>query len=252
MFQRVALSTRFRKNIMTGRASAASRATALQDWLFPGNCLLCAARAPAGQPLCAGCAAALPRITIACPRCAAPLAEASTAACGACQQHRLHFDAAQALFHYQPPVDRLIQNLKYHRQLSLARVLGNLLAKHLDANMTIRPDILVPVPLHPARLRERGYNQSLELARIVARRFDLPLTTHAVRRIRATPPQTTLTSSERRRNVRNAFHTASDFSGKRVAIIDDVMTSGHTANALAKCLRRAGAINVMVWVVARA
>jgi ComF family protein len=164
----------------------------------------------------------------------------------------LYFDAAQALFLYQPPVDRLIQNLKYHRQLSLARVLGNLLAKHLDANMTIRPDILVPVPLHPARLRERGYNQSLELARIVARRFDLPLTTHAVKRVRATPPQTTLTSSERRRNVRNAFHTVSNFSGKRVAIIDDVMTSGHTANALAKCLRRAGAINVMVWVVARA
>ena len=163
----------------------------------------------------------------------------------------MYFDAAQALFLYRPPVDRLIQNLKYHRQLSLARVLGNLLAKHLDANMTIRPDILVPVPLHPARLRERGYNQSLELARIVARRFDLPLTTHAVKRVRATPPQTTLTSSERRRNVRNAFHTASNFSGKRVAIIDDVMTSGHTANALAKCLRRAGAINVVVWVVAR-
>ena len=89
----------------------------------------------------------------------------------------------------------------------------------------------------PARLRERGYNQSLELARSVARRFDLPLTTHAVKRVRATTPQTTLTSSERRRNVRNAFHTASDFSGKRVAIVDDVMTSGHTVNALAKCLK---------------
>ncbi|MBI3571000.1 MAG: ComF family protein [Gammaproteobacteria bacterium] len=212
--------------------------------------MLCTARVPVGQPLCAGCAAALPRITIACPRCAAPLAETSTAACGACQQHRLHFDATQALFHYQPPVDRLIQNLKYHRQLSLARVLGNLLAEHLDTNTA--PDMLVPVPLHPARLRERGYNQSLELARVVARRFGLPLATHAVRRVRATPPQTTLTSSERRRNVRNVFHTTADFSGKRVAIVDDVMTSGHTVNALAKCLRRAGAINIVVWVVARA
>ncbi|MEK7191520.1 MAG: ComF family protein, partial [Pseudomonadota bacterium] len=149
-------------------------------------------------------------------------------------------------------VDRLIQNLKYHRQLSLARILGNLLAKHLDTNTAIRPDALVPVPLHPARLRERGYNQSLELARVVARRFDLPLTTHAVKRVRATPPQTMLTSNERRRNVRNAFHTTVDFSGKRIAIVDDVMTSGHTVNALAKCLRRAGATNVVVWVVARA
>lgn len=206
----------------------------IQDWLFPGNCLLCAARTPVGQPLCAGCAAALPRITAACPRCAAPLAEAGTAACGSCQQHRLYFDATQALFHYQSPVNHLIQNLKYHRQLSLARVLGSLLAEHLQASAVPRPDILVPVPLHRARLRERGYNQSLELARVVAQRFDLPLAIHAVSRVRATTPQTTLTSNERRRNV------------------DDVMTSGHTVNALARCLRRAGATNVVVWVAARA
>jgi len=173
-------------------------------------------------------------------------------ACGACQQHRLHFDATQALFRYQPPVDHLIQNLKYHRQLSLARVLGSLLADHLQAGAVPRPDILVPVPLHRTRLRERGYNQSLELARVVARRFDLPLATRAVKRVRATPPQTTLTSSERRRNVRNAFHTTTDFSGKRVAIVDDVMTSGHTVNALARCLRRAGAVGVVAWVAARA
>lgn len=224
----------------------------IQSWLFPGNCLLCAARTPAGQPLCAGCAAALPRITAACPRCAASLTDAGTTACGACQQHRLHFDTTQALFRYQPPIDRLIQNLKYHRQLSLARVLGNLLAEHLQACAVPRPDMLVPVPLHRTRLRERGSNQSLELARVVARRFDLPLTTHAVRRVRATPPQTTLTSNERRRNVRNAFHTTVDFSGKTVAIVDDVMTSGHTVNALARCLRRAGATNVAVWVAARA
>lgn len=224
----------------------------IQDWLFPGNCRLCSARTPAGQPLCAGCAAALPRIAFACPRCAAPLAQASAAACGACQQQRLHFDATQALFHYQPPVDRLIQHLKYHRQLSLARVLGSLLAEHLRTGTIPRPDMLVPVPLHRTRLRERGYNQSLELARAVARQLDLPLATRAVRRVRATPPQTTLTSNERRRNVRNAFHATVDFSGKRIAIVDDVMTSGHTANALARCLRRAGAISVVVWVVARA
>lgn len=224
----------------------------IQDWLFPGNCLLCAARTPVRQSLCVGCAAALPRITTACPRCAAPLAEASATACGTCQQHQLHFDATQALFHYQPPIDHLIQNLKYHRQLSLARVLGSLLAEHLQAGAVPRPDMLVPVPLHHTRLRERGYNQSLELARVVARRFDLPLTTHAVKRVRATTPQTTLTSNERRRNVRNVFHTTVDFSGKRVAIVDDVMTSGHTVNALAKCLRRAGAVGIVVWVAARA
>lgn len=112
--------------------------------------------------------------------------------------------------------------------------------------------MLVPVPLHRARLRERGYNQSLELARVVARHFGLPLAMHAVRRVRATTPQTTLTSNERRRNVRNAFHATVDFSGKRVVIVDDVMTSGHTVNALARCLRRAGAVSIVVWVTARA
>lgn len=224
----------------------------IQTWLFPGHCLLCAARAPTAQPLCAACAAALPRIAIACPRCAAPLAQASAAACGACQQQRLYFDAVQAPFRYQPPMDRLIQGLKYHRRLSLARVLGNLLTQHLDADTTLSPDLLVPVPLHPARLRERGYNQSLELARVVARHFDLPLAARAVERVRATAPQTTLTSNGRGRNVRNAFRARADFSHRRVAIVDDVMTSGHTVNALAKCLRRAGATSVAVWVVARA
>ncbi len=173
-------------------------------------------------------------------------------ACGACQQRAPHFDAAQAAFRYQPPLDRLVQNLKYHRRLALARVLGNLLADHLDVGAATWPDILVPVPLHRARLRERGYNQSLEIARVVARRFDLPLATRAVERVRATRPQTTLTSDERRRNVRNVFRAREDFSSRRVAIVDDVMTSGHTVNALAKCLRRAGATNVVVWVVARA
>lgn len=225
----------------------------VQDWLFPGNCLLCAATLPSGQSLCAECRRALPDMASACPRCAAPLAHTvDTPACGSCQQHPPYFDAAQALFRYQPPIDHLIQDLKYHRRLALARVLGELFAARLRLVSPPWPDLLVPVPLHRSRLRRRGYNQSLELARTVARRLGLSLAARAVTRVRATPPQTLLTSDARRRNVRNAFRTELDFSGKRVAILDDVMTSGHTVNALAKCLRRAGAESVAVWVVARA
>ncbi len=224
----------------------------IQDWLFPGNCLLCAARRPAGQDLCPACAATLPRLEAACPRCAAPLGAPVSSACGACQQRAPLFDAAAAVFRYAAPVDRLIQDLKYHKRLALARLLGGYLADRIVAQDGVLPDVMVPVPLHVTRLRERGYNQSLELARVLAKRLSLPLEARTVLRVRATTSQTLLAPDARQRNVRDAFRAEADFSGRRVAIVDDVMTSGHTVNALARCLRRAGATGVVVWVVARA
>ncbi len=233
--------------------SVYNRLINIQDWLFPGNCLLCRARLPAGADLCPPCEASLPRPEATCPRCAAPLAAEAAGNCGACQQHPPGFDAAEAAFRYAAPVDRLIQDLKYHRRLALARVLGRRLADCLTARGTSLPDVIVPVPLHAARLRERGYNQSLELARVVARQLNLPLAAHgAVERVRPTASQTKLTPEARARNVRNAFRTADDFADKHVVLVDDVMTSGHTANALAKSLKHAGACSVNVWVVARA
>lgn len=224
----------------------------IQDWLFPGNCLLCAARRPAGQDLCPACAATLPRLEAACPHCAAPLGAPVSSACGACQQRAPFFDAAAAVFRYAAPVDRLIQDLKYHKRLALARLLGGYLADQIVTQDGVLPDVIVPVPLHVTRLRERGYNQSLELARVLAKRLSLPLEARTVLRVRATASQTRLSPDARQRNVRDAFRTEADFSGRRVAIVDDVMTSGHTVNALARCLRRAGATGVVVWVVARA
>jgi ComF family protein len=148
-------------------------------------------------------------------------------------------------------VDRLIVNLKYHHRLELARTLGRLLAEPLR-QLADLPDAIIPVPLHPSRLRQRGYNQSLEIARVVANRLDLPVITRAARRMRATAAQTALPLKQRARNVRNAFAANGDVAGKHVAIVDDVMTSGHTVSALAKALRRAGAKEISVWVVARA
>lgn len=112
-------------------------------------------------------------------------------------------------------------------------------------------DAVVPVPLHRSRLRGRGYNQSLELARPLAKRMQVPLNL-GIERVRATPPQTAISRAERRRNVRGAFAATADFSGLRIAVIDDVMTSGATVDAVAQCLRKAGAARVEVWVVARA
>ncbi len=233
--------------------SVYNRLNNIQDWLFPGNCLLCRARLSAGADLCPSCDASLPRSEAACPRCATPLATDAAGNCGACQQRPPAFDAAEAAFRYAAPVDRLIQDLKYHHRLALARVLGRRLADHVAARGTALPDVIVPVPLHAARLRERGYNQSLEVARVVARQLGLPLAAHdAVQRVRPTASQTQLAPEARARNMRNAFRATGNFAGSHVALVDDVMTSGHTAAALAKSLKHAGVRGVRVWVVARA
>ncbi|OGI49172.1 MAG: hypothetical protein A2151_08130 [Candidatus Muproteobacteria bacterium RBG_16_65_34] len=224
----------------------------IQSWLWPGSCLLCRARLPAGEDFCAGCAQSLPRLEAACPRCAAALGAPSTEACGECQKRPPAFDRARALFTYAAPVDRLILRLKYHRQLYLARVLGEALGAFIVGLDDALPDAIVPVPLHVTRLRERGYNQSLELARSIAKRLNLPVRAELARRIRATAPQTRLPVDLRKRNVRNAFASEDAVEGLKIAIVDDVMTSGHTVNALARTLRKAGAKEVSVWVVARA
>jgi ComF family protein len=156
------------------------------------------------------------------------------------------------VFRYAAPVDRLIQHLKYHGRLELSRVLGGYLAQHLLALDDPLPDVMLPVPLHVSRLRHRGYNQSLEIARFVGRELRIPLDRQGARRIRATAPQMELPRDQRWKNMRGAFEVNGAFSGQRVAIVDDVMTSGHTVNALAECLRHIGAKEVRVWVVARA
>lgn len=230
------------------------RLKSIHEWLWPGNCLLCAARVPAGKDICAACEQSLPRPSWACPRCAAhgAAAEAAGAACGVCQKHPPAYAFTRAAFRYATPVDKLIQNLKYHGRLELSRMLGGHLAEHLQTLNDPLPDVIVPVPLHASRLRERGYNQSLEVARSVAQQLELPLNWKDAQRIRPTAPQTELPRDQRWKNVRGAFKANGSFAGQRIAVIDDVMTSGHTVNALAKSLLQSGAVEVRVWVVARA
>lgn len=227
----------------------ASRLDDLRRWLFPGACALCGATAD--EFLCPRCLESLPRPEHTCPRCAAALESgAAGAECGACQQRPPAFDRAQALFRYAPPVDWLVQGLKYRQRLDLARFFGHPFADFMAAHGAA-PDLLVPVPLHPSRLRQRGYNQSLELARYVGRRLNVEIEISSVHRRRATLPQMELPRERRRANVRGAFAVTGDFTGRRVAVIDDVMTTGSTVDQLAKQLKRAGAEDVSVWVLAR-
>ncbi|MGH8501673.1 MAG: double zinc ribbon domain-containing protein [Gammaproteobacteria bacterium] len=221
----------------------------LRAFAYPPTCVLCEARGHDDLDLCADCADELPRLGYTCARCALPVASPDVLVCGACQQRPPAFDKAMALYHYQPPVSYLIHQLKFHGRLLHARLLGHLLAEHLSASA--RPECIVPVPLHPRRIRGRGFNQAVELARHIGRRLRVPVDARCVRRNRHTDPQMELPAKARRKNIRGAFEIAAGFNARHVAILDDVITTGATAHELARVLRRAGAERIEVWSIAR-
>lgn len=224
----------------------------IQDWLYPAHCLLCGAASGSKRSLCDGCLADLAINRNACPGCATPLPEGATGLCGACQKRRPSFDAAYAPFLYQPPLDRLLLDLKFNNRLAHAPLLGSLMAKqHLESGGPL-PELLLPVPLHSNRLKQRGYNQALELARTLGGKLGIAVDSRSCCRVRATASQSQLTARERGRNIRNAFELVTPLSVAHVAIVDDVMTTGSTVAELARVLKRAGVKRVEVWVCARA
>jgi len=216
--------------------------------LLPARCLACGEPGAGGRDLCAACRAALPANAPACLRCALPLP--APGCCGRCQRRPPPLDAAHAAFAYAPPLDRLLPRYKFHRDLAAGRLLAQLMAEAFAG--CERPLALVPVPLHPARLRARGYDQALELARPLARALGLPLHEGLLRRVRPTAAQSVLDAAARRRNLRDAFavHGRPPLPA-HVALVDDVMTTGATLHAAARALRRAGVARVDAWVCAR-
>ena len=169
---------------------------------------------------------------------------------------RPEFDAALCALRYEWPLDSLVTRFKYGADLAVGRVLSSVMAQHLSAHMLnaahCRPQLLIPIPLHPDRLRERGFNQALELARPLSRAFGIAMNAQALRRVRATPRQTGLNALHRRRNVRGAFVLTTDVRDRHVALVDDVITTAATVRECARLIKRAGAASVHVWAVARA
>ncbi len=161
-----------------------------------------------------------------------------------------HVDSVVAPFRYSIPLHQHVQALKYHRARKLGRALGLLLAERLELRGA-GIDALVAVPMHPARVRQRGYNQAVEIARTVAGELALPLLIRGVRRISAAPPQTALDASSRLINLDGAFSIERPVAGLKLAIVDDVITTGATINALARSLQAAGAETPNAWAVAR-
>jgi len=231
---------------------AGAMASCLRHALAP-DCVVCGVAR--GDPICPGCEADYfdphaPRCTV----CANPLAGAAPAApgalalCGYCLAHPRHFDASLALAHYAPPVDAMIAALKYHGRLDLGRAFGILLSRraaHLDL------DGVVPLPLAAPRLRERGYNQAAEIARALASHGRWPLLCSALVRTRHCASQQDLRLEQRRTNVRGVFAATGALHGLRLALVDDVLTSGSTLDEAAAMLKRGGARRVINLVVAR-
>jgi len=217
--------------------------------LWPPRCLACGERGHGTRDLCLTCADALPWNRIACPCCALPLPSFAPA-CGHCLRRPPPLDAIHAVCIYARPLDRLLPRFKFHGDLAAGRLLAQLMT---DACASLpRPDALIPVPLHRARLCHRGYDQALELAKSLARALTLPLQGNALLRLRPTAPQSELSALARRRNVRNAFVVRDVLAlPAHVVLVDDVMTTGATLHAAAKALRRAGVQRVDAWVCAR-
>ena len=222
-----------------------------QQQLFPATCVLCGCDASGELDLCASCRADLPRVLRPCPRCGLPLASDADNECGACVAEPPAVTRTQVPFRYEEPVKHLILALKFNQKLYVARLLGELMAEYY-AQQGADLDLIIPVPLHASRLRARGFNQALELARPVAARLGIPINVHACVRTRGTPAQSDLPADQRAKNIKGAFKLTQSLQVRRVAIIDDVMTTGATVDELARTLLAGGVEEVHVWVCARA
>jgi len=228
--------------------------------LLPCTCLLCAGTIQQGL-LCVGCQIDLPHVSHKnlCQQCALQI-ESLSHFCGHCLHQPPAFERSIIPFAYQYPLDGLIHRFKYRHHLTSGKLLGQLLADHLqhyaqeDANWRT-PDLLIPAPMHWLKRWQRGFNQAEFLAHYIAHELNIPLATRLVKRTHKTPAQKELTRAERQQNLRKAFAISAknrtQLKGKRIAIIDDVVTTTATVRELSQLLIKAGAKEVQVWALAR-
>ncbi|MDD2899637.1 MAG: ComF family protein [Desulfuromonadaceae bacterium] len=231
---------------------------ALCDVILPPICHICRNFIPNAGTLhiCPDCHDRLPcAASPLCPTCGIPFAGAGADhRCGACLTHPPHFDSARAPFLYEGTIRDLIHAFKYDRRTHLRRPLALLILEGLgEALIEQRLDLIIPVPLHRSRLRQRSFNQAALIGNLLSRRLSLPIMPDTLFRNRPTEPQINLPAAERRQNVKGAFtvHIPEHIAGKRILLLDDVMTTGSTMDECAKELKDSGAAAVMAVTVAR-
>lgn len=224
----------------------------IQDCIYPPTCLLCGDPGFMQKDLCEPCLLSLPYNLSACARCGQSLTETGAASlCGRCQTKPPAYDKTFALFCYEQPVRHLILSLKFNKAYPCARLLGQLLSEALIGSSE-KPELLIPIPLHKSRYRQRGFNQATEIARTVSKHLKIPLELNACKRALPTQPQTELPAKQRLKNIKNAFQIVKPIQAQHVAILDDVVTTGATVNELAKQLRKSGVKMIEIWAIARA
>jgi len=222
---------------------------------FASCCLLCNGYVRGLKPLCAGCESDFPWNQFACLRCAMPMpASAGLRICGACLQSPPLFEHACCAWVYDDPVAGLLNRYKHSGQLAcgywLAQGLADAVAAHYLQQKITLPDCLLPVPLHWKRLRNRGFDQALEIAKVLSGRLDLPVS-RSLQRQRFTDSQQSLDREQRQRNLAGAFALRKPLKSQCVALVDDVLTTGSTANEITALLLSAGVDEVHLWAIAR-
>jgi len=228
--------------------------------IYPSRCVFCRTYSENKQNLCDLCKTSLPWSVDRCYRCGLGLEKhTETILCDRCQTFPPHFDRLCSIFSYQPPVKALITGLKFSNRLDYGRVLSTLLAEGVNdwyyenglPGLTL-PEAIIPMPLHWKRHQRRGFNQAMELSREVERKFSLPVLIKECARITHTKAQARLSAHRRAANLQNAFRVQLQKPYQHVAIVDDVVTTGSTVNALSLALKQQGVLNIDVWCICRA
>ena len=228
--------------------------TRLTHCFLPFNCILCSEETGRKLDLCIDCEKHLPWLKNVCIYCAAPLPFKTESCCGACLKKPLPFHKICIIFSYTQIIKKLITALKFQKRLIYAHILGSLLAEQisLQYQKDNLPDLIIPVPLHRKRLYQRGFNQAMEIARPISKRLNIPIDYKGCTRVRHTAAQSQLAANQRSTNVKNAFAVQEYLSFKQhIALLDDVMTTGHTLTELSRALYCTGVKRIDVWCCAR-
>ena len=223
----------------------------LKNWLFPDTCYSCAEELQQeSSSFCTDCLASLPYLDEACHRCGEPLFHGDSA-CGKCISRQPTFDQCFCPFIYEDPIKKKIQELKFSDYPKNLAMIADLFLQELDAKKIAIPEAVISVPMHPKKLRGRGFNQSYELAKAIAKRLDIPLLYDHIQKSKDTPKQTSQTFKQRRKNLFKSFRAVKKIEHQHVAIVDDVVTTGATAEEISKILKKNGVDYIQVWGIAR-